>query len=112
FREDFQFGYHRLREHEEGIPNTVVRMRYEHFEATVMPFGLTNTPAVFMNRVDVGVAEEGEGKIEAVKNWKAPTTPSEVRSSLGLASYYRRFIENFSKIAKPPYFVDSEESEV
>ncbi|GJX05500.1 hypothetical protein Tco_0191416 [Tanacetum coccineum] len=40
-------------------------------------------------------------KIEAVKNWASPTTPTEVHQFLGLAGYYRRFIEGFSKIAKP-----------
>ncbi|GKE40652.1 putative reverse transcriptase domain-containing protein, partial [Tanacetum coccineum] len=40
-------------------------------------------------------------KIEAVKNWKPPKTSTEIHSFLGLAGYYRRFIINFSKIAKP-----------
>ncbi|GJU63386.1 putative reverse transcriptase domain-containing protein [Tanacetum coccineum] len=44
---------------------------------------------------------EDPSKIEAVKKWKAPRTSFEVRSFLGLAGYYRQFIENFSKIAKP-----------
>jgi hypothetical protein len=33
--------------------------------------------------------------------WRVPTTVTEIRSFLGLAGYYRRFIEGFSKIAKP-----------
>nr|GFC59061.1 putative reverse transcriptase domain-containing protein [Tanacetum cinerariifolium] len=40
-------------------------------------------------------------KIEAIKNWAAPTTPMEVRQFLRLASYYRRFIKGFSLISKP-----------
>ncbi|GJS79116.1 hypothetical protein Tco_0728997 [Tanacetum coccineum] len=39
-------------------------------------------------------------KIESIKDWASPKTPMEIRQFLGLAGYYRRFIEGFSKIAK------------
>ncbi|GKB35837.1 putative reverse transcriptase domain-containing protein [Tanacetum coccineum] len=86
---------------------------YEHYEFQVMPFGLTNAPVVFMdliNRISIvqflGHVIDSQGiyvdpaKIEAVKNWASLTTPTEIRQFLGLAGYYRRFIKDFSKIAK------------
>ncbi|GJX89600.1 putative reverse transcriptase domain-containing protein [Tanacetum coccineum] len=39
-------------------------------------------------------------KTETVKNWESPTTSTKIRQFLGLASYYRRFIQGFSKIGK------------
>nr|GFB18929.1 reverse transcriptase domain-containing protein [Tanacetum cinerariifolium] len=48
-----------------------------------MPFRLTNAPA-----------------IESIKDWASPKTLTEIRQFLGLAGYYRRFIEGFLKIAK------------
>ncbi|GKC13725.1 putative reverse transcriptase domain-containing protein, partial [Tanacetum coccineum] len=105
---DLRSGYHQLRVHEDDIPKTTFRTRYGHFDFTVMPFGRTNAPAVFMdlmNRVYRHYLDKevqflwhvingneihvDRSKIEAVKNWKSPRTPSEVRSFLGLAGYYR-----------------------
>ena len=55
----------------------------------------------------LGHVISGEGisvdptKVDTVTKWEAPTTVGEIQSLLGLAGYHRRFIENFSKIAKP-----------
>ncbi|GJW61351.1 putative reverse transcriptase domain-containing protein [Tanacetum coccineum] len=98
---DLRSGYHQLRVHEDDIPKTAFRNRYGHFEFTVMPFGLTNAPAFLGHVINGDGIHVDLSKIEAVKNWESPRTPSKVCSFLGLAGYYRRFIENFSKIAKP-----------
>ncbi|GJX50054.1 putative reverse transcriptase domain-containing protein [Tanacetum coccineum] len=50
-------------------------------------------------------------KIESIKDWASPKTPTEIRQFLGLAGYYRRFIEGFSKIANEPILALAEGSE-
>ncbi|KAL0536907.1 hypothetical protein IC582_025870 [Cucumis melo] len=108
---DLRSGYRQLRIKDKDVPKTAFRSRYGHYEFIVMSFGLTNAQAVFMdlmNRVSflghvVSKAEVSvyPAKIEAVTSWPRPSTVNEVRSFLGLAGYYRRFVENFSRIATP-----------
>nr|GFC31085.1 putative reverse transcriptase domain-containing protein [Tanacetum cinerariifolium] len=118
-KNDLRSGYHQLRVKEHDISKTAFRTRYGHYEFLVMPFGLTNAPAVFMdlmNRVFhefldnvafLGHIVSAEGitmdpaKVEAITKWPRPTSVTKVRSFLGLAGYYRRFVEGFSCLALP-----------
>ncbi|GJU44193.1 putative reverse transcriptase domain-containing protein [Tanacetum coccineum] len=67
------------KEHEEHLTTILELVRKEEFQ------GIHMDPA----------------KIESIKDLASPKTPTEIRQFLGLAGYYRRFIEGFSKIAKP-----------
>ncbi|GJU46641.1 putative reverse transcriptase domain-containing protein [Tanacetum coccineum] len=122
---DLRSGYHQLRVRDEDIPKTAFRTRYGHYEFQVMSCSLTNALAVFMdlmNRklyakfskcdfwihivqflrplIDSQGLHVDPAKIEAVKNWTSPTTPTKIRQFLRLTGYYQRFIKYFSKIAK------------
>ncbi|GKB51248.1 reverse transcriptase domain-containing protein, partial [Tanacetum coccineum] len=99
---DLRSGYHQLRVREQDIPKMAFWTRYGHYEFQVMPFRLTNAPAVqFLGHViDSRGIQVDPAKIESIKDWASLKIPTEIRQFLGLAGYYRRFIEGFSKIAK------------
>ncbi|XP_070029059.1 uncharacterized mitochondrial protein AtMg00860-like [Nicotiana sylvestris] len=60
------------------------------------------TYVAFLGHVITGDGIKVDGqKIEAVMTWPRPLNPTDVRSFLGLAGYYRRFVEGFSSISTP-----------
>ncbi|GKA18342.1 hypothetical protein Tco_0698179 [Tanacetum coccineum] len=99
----FWMCYHQLRVREEDIPKTAFRTHYGHYKFQVMPFGLTNASAVqFLEHViDSQGIHMDPAKIDSIKDWASPKTLTEIHQFLGLARYYRQFIEGFLKIAKP-----------
>jgi hypothetical protein len=55
----------------------------------------------FLGHVSRGGISVDPGKVQDVLSWKVPTSVGDIQSFLGLARYYRRFIEGFLKISKP-----------
>ncbi|GKB26049.1 putative reverse transcriptase domain-containing protein [Tanacetum coccineum] len=102
-------GLSQLRVREEDIPKTTFRTRYGHYEFQVMPFGLTNAPtdkkeheATSLRLIlECLMKEELICYIESIKDWVSPNTPTQIRQFLGLAGYYRRFIEGAPILALP-----------
>ncbi|GJX06486.1 putative reverse transcriptase domain-containing protein [Tanacetum coccineum] len=90
---DLRFGYHQLRVREEDIPKTAFRTRYGHYEFQVQFLG---------HVIDSKGIHVDPAKIESIKDWASPKNPTDIRQFLGLARYYRRFIEGYSKITNAP----------
>ncbi|WVZ52267.1 hypothetical protein U9M48_003343, partial [Paspalum notatum var. saurae] len=89
-------------EHEEHLRLVLQKLREHKLYAKLSKceFWLDQVP--FLGHiVSKGGIVVDPSKISSVTDWKVPEVVKEVRGFLGLAGYYRRFIESFSKIAKP-----------
>ncbi|GJY95487.1 hypothetical protein Tco_0511848 [Tanacetum coccineum] len=104
-KKDLRSGYHQLRnkkEHEEHLKAILELLKKEELYAKFSKCEFWIPKVQFLGHViDSQGIHVDPAKIESIKYWASPKTSTEIRQFLGLAGYYRRFIDGFSKIAKP-----------
>ncbi|GKB55710.1 putative reverse transcriptase domain-containing protein [Tanacetum coccineum] len=89
------------REHEEHLKAILELLKKENLYAKFSKCNFWILKVQFIGHViDSRGIHMDPAKIEFIKDWATPKTPTEIRQFLGLAGYYQRFIEGFSKIAK------------
>ncbi|GJT25091.1 putative reverse transcriptase domain-containing protein [Tanacetum coccineum] len=89
------------KEHEEHLKAILELLKKEQLYAKFSKCEFWIPKVQFLSHViDSKGIHVDPAKIECIKDWASPKTPTEIRQFLGLAGYYRKFIEGFSKIAK------------
>ena len=89
-------------EHEEHLRLVLQKLRDHQLYAKLSKCEFWLREVSFLGHViSEGGISVDPGKVKEVLNWKTPQNVGDIRSFLGLAGYYRRFIEGFSKISKP-----------
>ncbi|GJU64242.1 putative reverse transcriptase domain-containing protein [Tanacetum coccineum] len=102
FIEDILIYSKNKKEHEEHLKAILELLKKEELYAKFSKCEFWIPKVQFLSHeIDSQGIHVDPAKIESIKDWASPKTPTEIRQFLGLASYYRRFIEGFSKIAKP-----------
>ena len=89
-------------EHEQHLRVVLEKLRQNQWYAKFLKCEFWLEEVAFLGHILTaeGVAIDPT-KIEAMKEWENPHNMTNIWSFLGLVGYYRRFIENFSKIARP-----------
>ncbi|GKC94500.1 putative reverse transcriptase domain-containing protein [Tanacetum coccineum] len=102
FIDDILIYSRNKKEHEEHLKLILRLLKKEEFYANFSKCEFWLSKVQFLSHV---IDNEGIhvdlAKVESIKDWASPKTPTEIRQFLGLAGYYRRFIEGFLVIAKP-----------
>ncbi|XP_071916198.1 uncharacterized protein [Coffea arabica] len=106
---DLKSGYHQIRMKEGDEWKTAFKTKYGKFVVVyfddILIYSKSPEEHVAHVRAVLEVSAQGirvdESKVQAITEWPVPRTMSEIRSFHGLASFYRRFVKDFSTIAAP-----------
>ncbi|KAL6319624.1 hypothetical protein AAG906_020701 [Vitis piasezkii] len=91
-----------LTEHEKHLRLVFQRLRENRLYVKPEKCEFAQEEITFLgHKISAGLIRMDKGKVQAILEWTAPSKVTELRSFLGLANYYRRFIKGYSKTVSP-----------
>ena len=102
FLDDILIYSKKLQDHIDHVRRTLQILREHRLYAKVSKCAFFRHEVEYLGHVVTAAGiHPDQKKVQAVRDWKIPETVHDIRSFLGLAGYYRRFIPQFARIAAP-----------